>query len=108
MEAGKLDRRIRIEQPQLAKNAAGEKTRTWIPLALNVAAGIAFPSTRQAMSGQQLVSEIDATFTLRYRTDLAPKEDRRIVFDGRTYRIKGVREIGRRVGLEVDCTTRAE
>jgi SPP1 family predicted phage head-tail adaptor len=108
MEAGKLDRKIRIEQPQLSRNAAGEKTRNWIPLALNVAAGVVFPTTRQVMNGQQMQSEVDATFTVRYRIDLAPKEDRRIIFDGRTFRIKGVRELGRRVGLAVDCTTRAE
>ena len=108
MEAGKLDRFIRIETAVATKTLTGEKSRTWVPLADKVPAGVEYPSSRQVMNSQQMQSEVDAVFMVRYRTDLTPKEDRRIVFAARTYRIKAVREIGRKVGLNIDCTTRAE
>jgi len=109
MNAGTLDRRIDIQQAMPSKNAAGEKTRAWTPLADDVPAGVQLPSTRQVMNSQQMQSEIDAIFTIRYRTDLTAKEDRRISYEGRIYRIKGVRETGsRREGLLLDCTSRAE
>jgi SPP1 family predicted phage head-tail adaptor len=107
LAAGKLDRRITIQQAAAVRNNAGEKTRTWSLLA-KVWAGVLFPSTRQAQNSQQLASEIDATFTIRYRTDVAPQENIRILFDGKYYRVTGVRELDRRAGLMLDCTARAE
>ena len=108
MEAGKLDRRIDIQQAQVSRLASGEKSRpNWLPLA-TVAASVAFPSTRQVMNSQQLQSEIDVVFEIRYRTDVTAREDLRIKHDGRFYRIKGARELGRREGLRLDCTARAE
>ena len=108
MEAGKLDHFIRIERATTTKTLTGEKSRTWATLADKIPAGVEYPSSRQAMNSQQMQSEVDAVFMVRYRTDLTPTEDLRIVFASRTYRIKAVREIGRKVGLNIDCTTRAE
>jgi len=108
MEAGKLDRYISIERATATRSATGEKTRTWTALAVLLPAAVEFPSTRQAMNSQQMQSEIDAVFSIRYRTDISPAEDLRVVYSARHYRIKGVREIGRRVGLRLDCSSRAE
>jgi SPP1 family predicted phage head-tail adaptor len=124
VQAGKLDRTVRIERATTVRLGTGEKSRVWIPItavfdggvfdpvvfdsAPGVAAGVDYQSTRQAMNSQQLQSEIDAVFEIRYRTDVTAQEDLRIVFEGRKYRIKGVREIGRKRGLFLDCTARAE
>ncbi len=108
MEAGKLDRKIRIEQSIASRSATGEKSRTWVPLAIDVPAAVELPSTRQAMNSQQLQSEVDIVLTIRYRNDVTPTENLQIKFDGRSYRIKGVRELGRREGLRLDCAARAE
>lgn len=108
MEAGKLDRSVTIERATTTRSRTGEKTRSWSTVSSNVPAQVEYPSTRQTLSGQQVASEVDATITVRYRDDLTPQEDLRIVYNGRAYRIKGVRELDRKVGLRLDCTARAE
>jgi len=108
MEAGKLDRSIRIEKSINTRGTTGEKARSWVPVAIGVPASVELPSNRQAMNSQQLQSEVDAVITIRYRDDIAPQEDLRIIYAGRAYRIKGVREMGRKVALRLDCTARAE
>lgn len=107
LAAGSLDRRITIEQSIPTRSTTGEVTRSWVPLAV-VYASLTLPSARQAMSSQQMQSEVDAVFTIRHREDVTPHEARRVLFHGKRYRIKGVRELGRKVGLQLDCTARAE
>lgn len=108
MNAGALDKAIVIEQATATRNAAGEKTRTWTAITDAIAASVEYPSARQAMNSQQMQSEIDAVFTVRYRTDILPTETYRVIHATRAYRVKAVREIGRKVGLRLDCTARAE
>ncbi len=50
----------------------------------------------------QVTAAAVVTFELRWRDDITAKD--RLAFDGRTYEIVAPpREIGRRVGLELDC-----
>lgn len=47
-------------------------------------------------------------FRTRYRADLALTVQDRLVFDGKTWDIHDIREIGRRVFTEIDATARAD
>lgn len=108
MGAGQFDRSIRLETSVATRTPTGEKSRSWSTVATAIPAKVELPSSRQVMNSQAVQSEIDAVFTIRFRTDITPDEAHRIVYNGVNYRIKGVREIGRRVALQLDCTARAE
>lgn len=108
MDAGKLDRIIVIEKGTPGKNKARETTFEWAAFA-KPWANYSVPNSRQVFNSQQLQSEIDAVFTIRFRTDIDPKEAFRVVYRGRYYRVKGARETGaRNTFLALDCTSRAE
>jgi SPP1 family predicted phage head-tail adaptor len=108
MESGKLDRRIVIERAALTANAFGEGVPTWAPLA-EVWAHKQDVSDKERQQSAEVSAEITTRFRIRWSPDVAtlnPKD--RIVFDGRTFEIWGVKEIGRREGLEISATARAE
>jgi SPP1 family predicted phage head-tail adaptor len=63
---------------------------------------------RRQRAGETLASK-SYRFTIRYSSDVADVDPRdRVTFDGRTYDVQGVKEIGRREGLEITATARAE
>ncbi|HEV7284322.1 MAG TPA: phage head closure protein, partial [Kaistia sp.] len=63
----------------------------------------------ERFSSAQVGAEIGSRFQIRYSTtvaDLNPKD--RIVYGGKFYDIVGVKEIGRREGLEISAMARAD
>lgn len=107
--AGTLDRRLMIQQEQILKDPAGtgEDLSTWLPWA-SVWAKAERPSAREQQQAEQIAAKVDTRFTIRYLRDLSPKGFRLVDSDGRVYDISGVREIGRRDGLEVLAWGRGE
>lgn len=107
MIAGRLDRRIAFQVAREDQSASGEVRLTFVDHA-EVWAERRSQAAREAFKSDQRYAEVDEVFRIRYRTDVTPDAKMRIAFEGRAYDIKGVLEVGRREGLDVLATARAE
>lgn len=108
MKAGDLDRRIAIERATETQDDFGEPIQTWATLATVWASKEDIRDTERFMA-QQVGAEVTTRFQIRYSATVAsvnPKD--RVVYDGRVYDIAGVKEIGRREGLEITAVARAD
>jgi SPP1 family predicted phage head-tail adaptor len=105
MEAGKLDRRITVERATTTTDAYGGEVATWVPL------GTVWAAVEPISDGERFrAAEVAAQVTTRFRIrwGLGVTVEDRVVYDGRTYGIVGVKEIGRREGQEITAAARAE
>ena len=100
-----MDRFITIEQFTAVQDSYGQETLTWTEFA-SVWAEKADIKARERFSAQQDIAEETTRFRLRYLEGVTPKM--RIVHDGKTYDIEGIAELGRRAGLEITATARAD
>ena len=108
MDAGRLDRRIVIQRATTSADAFNQPLETFAALATVWAAAVPVSDGERMKAGQTLAGKM-TRFTIRYSSEVADVDPRdRIVFDGRTYDIAGVKELGRREGLEITATARAE
>lgn len=106
MRAGALDRRIVIERATTTPDEFNASGETWAALA-TVWASKSDVKDGERMRAGAVSSEITTRFQVRYSTTLAdvgPKD--RVRFDGRTYDIVAVKEIGRNEGLEITAAAR--
>lgn len=103
MRAGRLDRRVTIQQRTLERNAYGEQVETWSTLA-TVWGQRQDLRGREFYAARQVVAEVTTVFRLRYRTDVTVLN--RLVCEGVTYDINQVSELGRHDGLEILATAR--
>jgi SPP1 family predicted phage head-tail adaptor len=118
MQAGRLDRRIRIEQAGESRDAQTRAVvRTWPPTGGALVAqpwAERLPATgREFYQAQQRIAEIGAGWRIRWSRwvsdHVTPTEGFRVVDDsGRAFDIVDVREEGRREGLLVFGKARAE
>jgi SPP1 family predicted phage head-tail adaptor len=105
MQAGRLDRRIRIERNTATRNSRGEVIAAWTVVAetwaqKNDLAG------REPYRSEQFESQSTTRWRMRYRTDLDPTMRIVHIQDGQVYEIDAVSEIGRREGLDVFTTVK--
>jgi SPP1 family predicted phage head-tail adaptor len=104
VQASKLDRRIRIEQPSVTRNNLGEAVATWSTLAEVWAQKINLTG-RELYAAQQVVPEAQLKFRIRWRADIKPNRDEKMrivdLRDAVTYGIQHIAEIGRQDGLEI-------
>lgn len=111
MRAGQLDRRIRFEQVLATGevNDVGEPVERWVTFR-EVWARKRSLQGSERFANQQFLAEVDAVYETRHFDDITPREELRFVdvADGRAFDIKAVHEIGRREGLELFATARAE
>lgn len=109
MPAGRRDRRIRIERYTVAQNGGtGEAVKTWATLTTVWAEKLDL-SDRERVAAAEISAEITTRFRILYSSTVSgvnPKD--RIVLDGRTYDIWGIKEIGTREGLEITAAARAD
>lgn len=102
-----LDRRLEIQRKTVTQSSSGEPVETWATLATVWAQKL--PDRGQERHAtRQLVGSAVMMFRTRYRADLALTVQDRLVFDGKTWDIHDVREIGRRAFTEIDATARAD
>lgn len=110
MISGPRDRRIKIERRTYTTDSFGGEVITWV----EVGNGWSVSSLPVKDSEAFRNSEATATITHRFQmlwsaTAWAQIDPRcRITFDGRLYDIVVVKEIGRRDGIEISATARAE
>lgn len=106
MRSGELDKSIAIQTNTPVQDAFGEPIDSWATT-VTVAAKVMPTRGGERFTAQQYVGRTVVTFKIRWRTT-PPTVKNRIVYDGRTYDITDVRELGRREGLEIDATARSE
>ena len=104
MDAFKLDRRIRIEQPTVTRNSLGDAVATWSTLA-EVWAEKVNLTGRELYAAQQVVPEAQLKFRIRWRSDFTPNRDEKMrlvdLRDEVTYGIQHIAELGRQDGFEI-------
>lgn len=109
LAAGRLERRITLQRFSFSTDpGSGEQTKVWSTLATRWASKRDVSDSERVASAE-VAAEIGTRFVVRWHTaidDLNPKD--RLVFAGRTYEIVAVKEIDRRVGLEISAIARAD
>lgn len=100
MRAGSFDRMITVERetPTGTSDSLGQPVKAWRPL-WKAWAAILHKTEDEAFAAQQRYAKRVVTFSTYWNDDL--KETDRVSCDGRTYCVKGIREIGFREGLEI-------
>ena len=105
MQAGKLDRRITIERSIETKDALGGIVYQWLPFKTVWAAALPI-SDGERWRAQEVAADVTTRFQIRWGAGVTAKDW--IVYEGRSYDVKGVKEIARREGQEITAAARAE
>ena len=100
-----LDRRITIQVKTTTRDDAGGEVTTWAD-ALRVCAAKADQGGREFRAAGTLLAETTTVFTIRHFRGLGALTHR-ISYDGTSYDILSVGEIGRRDGMIVQAKARA-
>jgi head-tail adaptor len=107
MQAGKMDRRLRIERATYVEGGL-QTELAWSTLVTVWAEKLEISDgERSRQSGQEAAAT--TRFRIRWSAAVAvlnPKD--RVVCEGRTYDVVGVKELGRREGLEITAMRRAD
>jgi SPP1 family predicted phage head-tail adaptor len=105
MRAGKLDRRITLERFGMTYNEWNEPTSGWSEL------GTRWASKNDISDGEKLrAAQVGASVTTRFQvrydsmTKTLTAADR-LTCEGREYAIVGIKELGRREGIEITAAT---
>lgn len=108
MKAGELDREVTLRRATVTKDEYNADVETWADLVT------VWGSKKDISDGERIAAaatgaSITTRFRIRYSADVAgvTPEDQ-LVCEGRTYNITGVKEVGRREGLEITATARAD
>lgn len=106
--AGKLDRRVRFERLQGARDAAGQVVGGWHSIA-TVYAFWRPASAREQVAASEAAATVTDVFEIRYSSrlaDLNPKD--RLHFKGKDYQIVSAIELGRKAGIRITASARAD
>lgn len=109
MRAGRMDRRIAIQQPAVTQSDSGQEIVAWTTLRTVWAEKIENRG-QERFAAQQLVGHAIKTFKIRWASAIASAltNEYRITFDGRIFDITDIRELGRHEGIEIDCFASGE
>lgn len=108
MLAGKLDRRITLTRYGITYNSDNEPQEAWTTLA-TVSASWRRATARETLAGAEVSAAASDIFETHYVPTLAglnPKDQ--LVYQGNVYNITAVDEIGRREGLRIAASRRAD
>lgn len=107
LSAGLLDREIDLQTATTSTDAdSGQEYQTWS--GDTVWAQWIPASAREAWRARQINSEIAGLFRIYDRSPRPAPNTTQVVFEGKTYDVTGVTEIGRGEGLELEVVARAE
>lgn len=108
IRAGRLDRRIDIQERVVSQDDFGSEVISWSTIA-TVSAEKIENNGQERFQTAQFVGKTSRSFRFRWSNAVKVVTVlHRIVFDGVAHDIVAVREIGRREGIMVDCTARSE
>lgn len=108
LSAGKLDRKIVLQRFTETRDDYNEPVLTWATLATRSASYEPL-SDGERFRASETAANASARFVIRYSAavaDLDPKD--RLTFEGATHEILHVKQIGRREGIEITTTVRAD
>ncbi len=108
MDAGNLDSRILFLRATTAPNGFNEPVETWSTLASVWAKAVPVSDGERWSAGQTLANET-IRFTIRWANSVSsvgPKD--RVQYEGRTFDIQGVKDLGRKEYREITATAGAE
>lgn len=104
MRAGRLDKRVQLQQPTTATNGVADAVQTFVTYA-SVWASVEDTRGREFMNNQQVQNQVSTRIRLRYRDDVKP--DHRVLYDGVVYDIQSVvNPMKRGDGLQLMCIRR--
>jgi SPP1 family predicted phage head-tail adaptor len=107
MRAGRLDRRITLQRATIVQDAFGDGIETWGTLATVWASKTPVLDAERMQAGE-IRAEQQCRFQIRWSPKVASLNPRdRLVCDGVTFLIWGVKEINTREGLEISATAQA-
>jgi SPP1 family predicted phage head-tail adaptor len=102
MNIGQLDRQVTLQAPPAApQDRFGATPSASFTDVATVAAGVKYAAGGEALTADQNTATQRITFTIRYRADVRPTW--RLAYQGRTFQITDVAEIGRRRGTILTC-----
>lgn len=110
LNAGNLDRRIVLHRlgVEIGRDTFNAPIHG-APVALAVSAAFRPVSDSERMASSEVGATTTARFQIRWSSDVADLSPVWwLGFDGRTFDIVGVKEIGRREGIEITAAARAE
>jgi len=106
MNAGKMDRKVSLNQPTQSTDNFGQTSETFTS-AVSVWAQKRDLSAKEAVEADQIVASIRTEFLIRFRDDITTEWEVQLVEQPRTiWKIHGILEIGRKEGLRLICTTK--
>jgi head-tail adaptor len=108
MQAGQMDRRVRFERATLTDDGVA-MTEVWAPHGAPIWAAKAEISDGERWRAGEVAAHVTTRFRVRwsaFAAGITAKD--RLVCEGRTFDITGVKEIGRREGLEFTAAARAD
>lgn len=106
--AAYLNRRCLLQRATVITNEFNEQIELWTTFAA-VWCGKKDASASESYRAQEVGAEITMRVTIRYSSDVAELNPRnRLIFDGVTYNITGVRETDPQRFLEIDCVARKD
>jgi SPP1 family predicted phage head-tail adaptor len=111
LAAGSLDRRITLRSSDRPISGRDEFNAPIYGPSPSTTVWAEFKpvSDREKMAASELVADLSARFRIRWSSQVAAISPTWWVeFGGRSFNIVGVKEIGRRVGLEITASARAE
>ncbi|MCS3740228.1 phage head closure protein [Rhizobium sp. BK661] len=98
MRAGKLDRTISVERLAETVSASGAVSSAWTNIA-TVRAEIVHQSASEFLTGFGEAQDGTIIFRVRYLPGISTAD--RVAYNGASYDLKEITEIGRRRGLEL-------
>lgn len=108
MRAGDLDRQVRLERFTETRDAFNNPVEAWTTLA-TVRAAVEYIRDGERWTAQEVGAAATLRFRIRYSSTVADLNAKdRLIYDGDTFNIMAVKEIGRREGLEITAAARAD
>lgn len=108
MDGRKLDRRITIQRYGITYNENNEPIEGFTDLP-PVPASVHYVSDGEKARAGQVGAVVSIRFQIRHSASVAVVNAKdRVIFEGRTFDISGVKEIQRRKGLEISAAASAD
>jgi SPP1 family predicted phage head-tail adaptor len=105
IEAGKLDRRIRVQRATVIIDDLGSEVPAWADLR-ETWASVEWVRDSERFRAAEVSAAVEVRFQIRWGLGVTVRD--RVIYDGRVWDISAVKELGRREGQEISAAARAE